>query len=130
MKDEKGHGSNSRGGSYPNIDKNLRGAGKHVGYAGGENFNIQKSNGSKSAWYSAVGNAGTVFSGKGLGEISGKLTDHAAAAELARGSQKSDAVPVHSGAGGPQSHFPITLIGDKGHADAQRSTVNKLLRRG
>jgi len=76
MKDAKGHGSEARGGgSYHNIDNNLRGPGKHVGYsAGGDVWHIQKSNGPKSDWYSGTrqGNGDTV-SGKGLGAISRKL---------------------------------------------------------
>lgn len=63
-------------GSYHNIDKNARGPGKHIGYGGGEAYHIQKSNGDKSNWYSAVGQrSGAVVSGKGLGQISAKLSN-------------------------------------------------------
>jgi hypothetical protein len=74
-KDAKGHGSDSRGGSYPNIDKNLRGPGKHSGYsAAGDVWHIQKSNGPKSDWYTGVRQSnGDVISGKGLGAISQRL---------------------------------------------------------
>jgi hypothetical protein len=77
-KDAKGHGSDARGGgSYHNINNNLRGPGKHVGYAAaGDVYHIQKSNGPKSNWYSAVQqNGNDVFSGKGLGAISQKLQE-------------------------------------------------------
>lgn len=61
-------------GRLDNIDRNLRGPGKHVGYGGGDVYHIQKSNGSKSNWYSGVGQrTGNVVSGKGLREISHKL---------------------------------------------------------
>lgn len=75
MKDAKGHGSDGRGGSYPNIDKNLRGPGKHVGYtAGGDAWHIQKSNGPKSQWYSATKqDHSDSFAGKGLAAISAGL---------------------------------------------------------
>lgn len=84
-KDAKGHGSNARGasagGSYQNIDKNLRGPGKHVGYAGGDIFHIGKSG---AGGYVGIGqkNAGLV-SGKTLGDISAKLTRYDGDAQLA-----------------------------------------------
>lgn len=59
---------------FANIDKNLRGAGKHVGYGHGDVFHIQKSNGNKSPWYSAIGQkTKKVLTGPSLKHISQKL---------------------------------------------------------
>lgn len=81
MKDAKGHGSNSRG-SYPNIDMNLRGPGKHVGYAGGDVFHIRPSG---AGGFVGVGqkNAGLV-SGNTLRAISDKLIQYDQDAARAR----------------------------------------------
>jgi hypothetical protein len=75
--------------NWPNIDQNLRGPGKHVGYSAGDVWHIQKSNGPRSNWYSGVRRSnGDVISGKGLGAISQKLQakdrEFRAAAEAAR----------------------------------------------
>lgn len=124
-KDAKGHGSNSRGGSYPNIDRSGFRKGQHVGYGDGT-FRITNLG---TGYLATEQRTGESFRGDSLGHMSSILTDRAAKAELARGSQKSATVPVHIGATGPQNDFPIKLIGDPGHAEAQRATVNKLLRR-
>ncbi len=74
MKDQKGHGSNSRSGSYPNIDKNLKGPGKHVGYATGA-WRITGLGGGR---YQAVHQqTGDMIFGNSLGHISSQLTDRA-----------------------------------------------------
>lgn len=86
-KDALGHGSNSRGGSYQNIDKNLRGPGKHVGYADGP-WHINK----VGSGYGAQKQGGPGYIvGKSLGDISNRL----AAEALSSGTSKSDAAPVH-----------------------------------
>ena len=86
MKDAQGHGSNSRGGSYPNIDKNLRGPGKHVGYANGA-WRITKLGSGYLATHSQTGES---FRGDSLGHVSDQL----AARALASG-PKSDPVATH-----------------------------------
>ena len=87
MKDAQGHGSNSRGGSYPNIDKNLRGPGKHVGYANGA-WRITKLGSGYLATHSQTGES---FRGDSLGHVSDQL----AARALASG-PKSSPVPTHN----------------------------------
>ena|ERR1700676_126893 len=118
-KDAKGHGSDARGG-YPNIDRsafrrNKDGTAQHVGYGDGT-FRIAKSGG---GYRATEQNTGESFSGNSLSHISQQLSarssarslmtseltrvnnsDRAAAQELARGSNKSDAVPIHGGATG------------------------------
>ncbi len=99
MKDAKGHGSAGRG-SYHNIDKNLNGPGRHVGYANGS-WRIEKSG---SAYRATHRDSGDTFSGNTLGAISQGLSDRAAgmayqrsgaADALAGGGAKSDAAPIH-----------------------------------
>lgn len=97
-KDAKGHGSNSRGGSYMNIERSAFRKGQHVGYGGGT-FRIAKSG---SGYRATEQHTGESFSGVSLGHVSQQLTDRAAAAQLANNHPKSDPVPVHSGASGPR----------------------------
>ena len=106
-KDAKGHGSNARGGSYPNIErsafrKNRDGTQAHVGYGDGT-YRISKygNPGSATAYVATEQNGlAPSFYGNSLGHISQQLSDRAAAKELARGSTKSGVVPVHGGATG------------------------------
>jgi len=96
MKDEKGHGSNARGGSYPNIERSAFRKGQHVGYGDGT-FRIARSG----AGYRAVEQrSGESFYGQSLGHISAQLSDRSAAKQLAGGGAKSIVVPVHPGAQG------------------------------
>lgn len=96
MKDERGHGSNARGGGYPNIERSAFRKDQHVGYGGGT-FRIAKSG---NGYRATEQHNGDSFYGKSLGHVSQQLSDRAAAAELARGSNKSGIVPTHSGATG------------------------------
>lgn len=89
-KDAKGHGSNARGGSYSNIDRNLRGPGRHVGYADGT-WHISKSGRGYQATHQRTNDM--LFSDS-LGGMSKKLSDQAAARQLASG-PKSAPAPVH-----------------------------------
>lgn len=83
-KDAQGHGSESRGG-YQNIDKNLRGPGKHVGYGLGDVWRISNNGGG----YRAVGQkSGTSFGAPTLREVS---------ATLAQNHPKSVPVDIHPG---------------------------------
>lgn len=116
MKDAKGHGSNNRGGKYPNIEKSGFRKGQHVGYADGA-WRITGLGGGR---YQAVHQqSGDMIFGDSLGHISSQLTARAnetasktsysgdargnlnsglvsnAAAELHSGTPKSDAAPVH-----------------------------------
>jgi hypothetical protein len=116
-KDARGHGSNSRGGSYPNIDTNLKGPGRHVGYSNGP-WQINKLGAGYLATHSRTGES---FRGDSLGHVSDQLaardaasktsyspdssgahnsplvSNAAAARELASGSPKSAPAPVHGG---------------------------------
>ncbi len=97
-KDAKGHGSSSRGGSYQNIDKNLKGPGRHVGYANGP-WQISKLGAGYLATHSQTGES---FRGDSLGHVSDQL----AARTLSSGSPKSDTVPVHDSMSKPQIGTP------------------------
>lgn len=100
MKDPQGHGSNP-GGSYQNIDKNLRGAGKHVGYSNGA-WRISKLGSGYLATHNRTGDS---FRGDNLGHVSDQL----AARALASSGPKSDAAPVHDA-------WASTPGGDRGDA--------------
>jgi hypothetical protein len=71
MKDSKGHGSNTRGGSYPNIDVNLRGPGQHVGYGNGP-WRITKLG---SGYLGTHAKSGDTIRGTSLGHISSQLQE-------------------------------------------------------
>lgn len=96
MKDTKGHGSNSRGGSYQNIDRSGFRKGEHVGYGDGT-FRITNLG---AGYLATEQRTGESFRGDSLGHVSSQLTDRAAAAELRRGNPKATAAPVHPGASG------------------------------
>jgi hypothetical protein len=81
----KGHGK-SRGGSYPNIDNNLKRPGVHVGYADGP-WNITKLGAGYLATHQKTGDS---FRGDSLGHVSNQLAAH----ELASG-PKSAPAPIH-----------------------------------
>jgi len=83
-KDALGHGSDPRGG-YQNIDQNLRGPGKHVGYGLGDVWRIGKGG----SGYRAVGQkSNTSFGAPTLREVS---------AVLAQNHPKSVPVATHPG---------------------------------
>lgn len=80
-KDEKGHGSEARGGgSYHNIERSAFRKGEHVGYGGGT-FKISKygSPGSETAYRATEQSTGETFHGRNLGHVSEQLTARAAA---------------------------------------------------
>lgn len=96
-KDAKGHGSEKRGGggSYPNIDNNLRGGGKHVGYSNGDVWHIQKSGNAYQGTHQGTGES---IRGRTLGDVSGQLqkrSDEWIAGALGNGHPKSSPVATH-----------------------------------
>ena len=117
-KDAKGHDSESRGGSYHNIDKNLNGPGKHVGYANGP-WRIQKGQG---AGYGATHAAsGDFFSGKTLGAISKGLSDRASSMAYSRAPYARSATDIAAQHDIPTGHLSPDAyakgLADRYHAE-------------
>ncbi len=103
--------------SYPNIEKSKLRSGEYVGYGAGRVWRIRK----LSKWHAMAMLPASRDRDYSMPDLAGyKLAD--ISAQLA-------ALPIEPGKLLPAVDFPITLIGDPGHAAAQAETVRRLTNR-
>ena len=99
---------------YPNIEKSKLRSGEYVGYGAGRVWRIRK----LSKWHAMAMLPASRDRDFSMPDLAGyKLAD--ISAQLA-------ALPIELGKLLPVVDFPITLIGDAGHAKAQADTVRRL----
>lgn len=126
-KDAKGHGSDARGGG----DSTTRTQSGRQMFGRKPSPGVQKQLGQMTQAFSAFAGemhkSGDPAAAHQAAVKAAGVSDTQAAGALAQGGPKSGAVPVHSGATG--RNFPITVIGDPGHAAAQKATIARLTKK-